>query len=219
MNTKSETEVINSDVPRHERTPKIEAARAIQSAYESLQSVVTDKKSADDLFDSFMESLWTNEDASGDFEVESYTTLLNESPNDAGDHFFLWGMGIACAYSVESIREYESGNINIAWSLSADARYWAGMLSGYSAATSNKDEIAKELASKYGKSGSYKRHEPMRNLKAWAIQKYQGGAWNSANKAAHDLKALVIAHGRTIGAVLTEENAQRTIAEWFRKSV
>jgi len=219
MNTKSETEVINCDVPRSEITPKIEAARAIQSAYESLHSVVPDKESADDLFNSFMEGIWTNEDASGDFEVESYTSLLNESPNYAGDHFFLYVLGIACTYSVESIREYESGNINIAWSLSGDALYWSGMLCGYSSAITNKDEVARELASAYGKAGSIKRHEPMKNLKVWAIEKYKAGVWKSCNQAAYALKDDVIKYGRTIGAYLTDENAQRTIAEWFRKSV
>lgn len=73
--------------------------------------------------------------------------------------------------------------------------------------------------SNLGRDGAQKRHAPMAELRAWTIEQYRAGTWPSANKAAHDLKGSVIAHGRTIGATLTEENAQRTIAEWIRKSV
>lgn len=69
-----------------------------------------------------------------------------------------------------------------------------------------------------GRKGAAKRHAQMAKLRSWAIQQYKAGEWKSANQAAHSLKASVIEHGRTIGACLTEENAQRTIAEWFRKS-
>lgn len=70
-----------------------------------------------------------------------------------------------------------------------------------------------------GKKGANKRHGPMQSLREWAVEKYRAGKWQSANQAAYELKESVIAHGRTIGATLTNENAQRTIADWFRKSV
>lgn len=78
------------------------------------------------------------------------------------------------------------------------------------------------IYSQNGKSGANKRHAAMKELRDWTIKQYQAGSWidnkKSANKAAHDLKETVLAHGRTIGAHLTEENAQRTISEWIRKS-
>jgi len=70
-----------------------------------------------------------------------------------------------------------------------------------------------------GKAGAKKRHAPMATLRSWAIERYQAGEWQSANQAAHSLKESIIKHGRTINAHLSEENAQRTIAEWFRKCV
>ena len=69
-----------------------------------------------------------------------------------------------------------------------------------------------------GGKGASIRHAPMRKLNEWTLSQYRSGKWESANKAAHELKEMVIAHGRTIGAALTEENAQRTIAEWIRKA-
>lgn len=79
--------------------------------------------------------------------------------------------------------------------------------------------LIKQHSSTIGKSGAQKRHAPMNELQKWAVEKYKAGEWKSANEAAHKLKDSVITHGRTINAHLSEENAQRTIAEWFRKSV
>jgi hypothetical protein len=73
--------------------------------------------------------------------------------------------------------------------------------------------------STFGKVGARKRHAPMVKLRTWAIEKYRAGKWASANQAAHALKGEALQHGRIIGARLSEENAQRTLAEWFRKSV
>jgi hypothetical protein len=81
------------------------------------------------------------------------------------------------------------------------------------------DEQQAKFFSSLGRDGAQKRHAPMAALRSWAIEGYKAGEWKSANQAAHALKDSVIRHGRTIGAHLSEENAQRTIAEWFRKSV
>lgn len=84
------------------------------------------------------------------------------------------------------------------------------------------DEVSRAATfnfSKMGKEGAKKRHASMNLLRTWAVQKYRERDWKSANQAAHALKDEVIQHGRTINAHLSEENAQRTLAEWFRKSV
>ncbi|EKS73137.1 hypothetical protein BURK_001680 [Burkholderia sp. SJ98] len=74
------------------------------------------------------------------------------------------------------------------------------------------------------KQGAAQRHTSMSLLRDWAVQLYldgpgEGKSWPSANSAAHTLKKRIIDRGRLIGANLAESNAQRTIAEWFRKSV
>lgn len=84
----------------------------------------------------------------------------------------------------------------------------------------NEDEQALASSidfSSLGKKGAEKRHAPMRELERYAVELYRQKQWKSANQAAYQLKDLIIAHGRSIGAVLSEENAQRTIAGWFRK--
>lgn len=70
-----------------------------------------------------------------------------------------------------------------------------------------------------GAAGAAKRHAPTNTLKAWALDLYRAGKWLSANQAAYELKDRIIEHGRTIGVNFQSKNAQRTIAEWFRKSV
>lgn len=69
-----------------------------------------------------------------------------------------------------------------------------------------------------GKAGAQKRHEKMFELKDWTLQKYKARTWKSANQAASELVSDVLAHSQKIGANLSKSNAQRTIAEWIRKS-
>ena len=77
----------------------------------------------------------------------------------------------------------------------------------------------KKIHSERGTKGAIKRHEPMRLLKQWAILEFKKGDWEkkkgSANKAACDLKDRVMAHGKTIEANLSPQNAQGTIASWI----
>lgn len=70
-----------------------------------------------------------------------------------------------------------------------------------------------------GAAGAKKRHAPQAELRKWAVALYRQGKWPSANAGAFDLAEKIIEHGRQIGAHLSQANAQRTIAEWFRKSV
>lgn len=70
-----------------------------------------------------------------------------------------------------------------------------------------------------GQAGAKKRHSKMTQLKEWTVEKYKAGSWKSANQAAHELTSQVLTHSDEIGANLTPSNAQRTIADWIRKSV
>jgi hypothetical protein len=97
--------------------------------------------------------------------------------------------------------------------------YCQRILSGTRLTAEEEARAEKFNFSALGKAGAQKRHAPMAALRSWALEKYRAGEWRSANQAAHSLKDSIIKHGRTINAHLTEENAQRTIAEWFRKSV
>lgn len=79
-------------------------------------------------------------------------------------------------------------------------------------------EVLRKRNSANGKLGGIKRHESMRMLKEWAIEKYKAKKWPSANKAAHELKPEILAKAVQFDIKLSSENAQRTITEWFRES-
>lgn len=97
------------------------------------------------------------------------------------------------------------------------------MYTGIAAATCRKYFSKKtgsqleNVFSHLGRKGALVRHTPMKNLRDWTLAQYKSGNFRSANAAAHALADRVVQYGRTIGAVLSEENAQRTIAEWIRK--
>lgn len=103
--------------------------------------------------------------------------------------------------------------------LAYQAQSYAQRLAAGTPLTEAERSRAKSLNfAELGAIGAAKRHMPMRKLRAWAVEQYRAGNRQSANKAAHDLKDSVMAHGRRINANLSPENAQRTIAEWIRKS-
>lgn len=80
------------------------------------------------------------------------------------------------------------------------------------------EELANEARRNAGRAGALQRHLPMQNLREWALEKYKEGSWKSANAASFELMSKVLEHGKKIGAHLSPANAQRTIAEWIRKS-
>ena len=81
------------------------------------------------------------------------------------------------------------------------------------------ESIAKFDFSALGAAGAAKRHSPMRALREYALSLYEPCEWKSANQAAHELMNKIMDHGRSLNASLIPSNAQRTIAEWFRKKV
>ena len=213
-------EVINLDVGRGMRTPKTEAARAINGAYQTLQAILTENTDANALFESIMENMWANDDSSGDLEREAYEASLDASPVEAGKNFFLSALCITCAYSVEAIREEEAGNAVTAWSLAGDARYWAGLINGYSMTVDNRKTVVKMLARQYGKNGADKRHAPMAKVKEMALSEYRAKKWPSSRQASKALKDIVFAYSKTIdGANMSEDCAQERIYEWILASL
>ena len=115
----------------------------------------------------------------------------------------------------ESVIEHQSSCLLFAYQALTYARK---LVDKVPLSKEEKQKVSAFDFSSLGRKGALKRHAAMAALRSWAIEKYQAGEWQSANQAAHSLKESVIRYGRTINAHLTEENAQRTIADWFRKS-
>lgn len=133
---------------------------------------------------------------------------------------------VVATYFDQALRAEKRGQIQEAWVQVAEAKYWLGVLVGADTrgdvtanAASELERLIKQRASDLGRSGAKNRHKPGNELKAWAIEKYKAGQWKSASQAAWELRGPILEHGEKIGRRLSESNAHRTIAEWFRKSV
>lgn len=75
-----------------------------------------------------------------------------------------------------------------------------------------------QVLSSNGKKGAEAAHAKRKALQEWALNLYGGTTWISAAAAARSLKNEIVAHGKKMGVSLTEDNALRTITEWFREA-
>ena len=129
-------------------------------------------------------------------------------------------IGLAAAFMAKSqiikIAEGEEG-FEGALRLLCEVYHASGMIE-ISVASGTQTVDLSKMFSRLGSLGGFARSKSTVELMKWAVDKYHARKWKSANEAAHTLQAEVLAHGRTIGAALKPSNAQRTIAEWFRKA-
>lgn len=149
--------------------------------------------------------------------------IRNKTIADDGrsDNALLWAENLlALAYVQQEILEDSMDEAEVIFSLCL-GNWLVGVLTSMSTTEPLRYLCVpcaiKENHSRNGKAGVEKKNAPLRELEKWARAQYMAGNWPSANKAAHDLQHRIVAHGRSIGARLSEQNAQRTIAGWFRK--
>jgi hypothetical protein len=108
---------------------------------------------------------------------------------------------------------YKEGRESEAWAEAAYAALCIGIVAG------SQKELPAEISAvmtRLSAKGVEKRHAKNRQLREFAVEKYRAGHWMSANDAANQLKRAVMDEAERIGTRLSDSNAQRTIAEWFR---
>lgn len=206
---------------REQRTPAVEVLLLMGKAYELYEQWFGEylKSIGKDVELSFNEHYPIHDDnnppPNGDDEVEEFFDDLEINQKETEEIASFRALHIACAYARQSLSVCTT-DVNLAWTMIADANYWIGLSKGFNTGNVGTKVVDYSLL---GKMGAKLRHNPMNKLKAWTIEQYKAGSWKSANQAAHILQDKVIKHGKTINAYLTEQNAQRTIADWIRKSV
>lgn len=145
--------------------------------------------------------------------AEAMAQASHELADELGDGgvnlSFILAMSMAAEAGVYSSR----GDIESAWRRASFAGILFGVLAG--AAIDDHGSLRGIMAA-LSEKGVAARHAKTRELKAFAVARYREKRWASANDAANKLKDEVTAEGKRIGAVLSDSNAQRTIAEWFR---
>jgi hypothetical protein len=75
-----------------------------------------------------------------------------------------------------------------------------------------------QVLSSNGKKGAEASYAKKKALREWALNRYSETTWISAAAAAKSLKNEIVAQGKKMGAHLSEDNAVRTISEWFREA-
>lgn len=75
-----------------------------------------------------------------------------------------------------------------------------------------------QVLSSNGKKGADASHANKRALREWALDLYGETTWISAAAAAKSLKSKIVDHGKKLGVRLSEDNAERTITQWFREA-
>ena len=137
-------------------------------------------------------------------------TLVKDLMSGEGDDTVL---SVGITYGSAASLDYKKGNEIEAW---RKASYSALLLGIATAAqwdgVANLNAAMKAISN----DGTERRHAKNRELREFAVGKYRASRWASANDAAHRLKDEVAAEGERIGVRLSKQNAQRTLAEWFR---
>lgn len=142
-------------------------------------------------------------------------TSLNEFPDSCD---ILTAMGIQWFYQAGSCHEQDQ-NLSMQMLFEAADAMMAshGEFMWHAANNQNIDALREA-----GKKGANERHAPMRKTKEFAISHYKDNLeenqWPSINFAAFTMIDEVMQYAERVGARLSRANAQRTIAEWIRKS-
>lgn len=78
--------------------------------------------------------------------------------------------------------------------------------------------LLSQALSSNGKKGADASHAKKRALREWALGLYGENTWISSAAAAKSLKSKIVDHGKKLGVRLSEDNAERTITQWFREA-
>ncbi|WP_209806030.1 hypothetical protein [Cupriavidus sp. AcVe19-6a] len=132
---------------------------------------------------------------------------------------------ISCAYCLRALGSMKSGDLNLAWSYMADARYWCGVaISGKGINEAREQTImeasAKALATK-AKSGAEARsktYEPVRErVYQLARERKPGSGWRSRTHAVNAIRKEAHAFSVESGPELKQESLSRTLDGWLAK--
>jgi hypothetical protein len=147
--------------------------------------------------------------------ADAMAEVAHELMNDVDAGPVHLSFALAMSMAAEAGVYYAKGDDLSAWRRASFAAILFGVLAG--SAIEDKGSL-KAVMITLSEKGVDARHAKMRELRVFAVEKYHRKQWPSANEAAHRLKDVVMHEGERIGARLTDSNAQRTIAEWFRQA-
>ncbi|MCW0022742.1 hypothetical protein [Burkholderia pseudomallei] len=129
---------------------------------------------------------------------------------------------VATAYYFRVHRAMRAGDIGLAWSFMADARYWAGVAlssKGIGEARENTIITVKRERGVVGAVGKDKTYEPIRQFAYKIVVKRQPPqkGWQSRNHAVKTIKDVVLRFAMRKGVQMSGDQAGKTIDGWLAK--
>lgn len=127
---------------------------------------------------------------------------------------------VATAYYFRVHRAMRAGDMSLAWSFMADARYWAGVAlssKGVGEARENTIATVKRERGLVGAVGKDKTYEPVRQFAYKMVRKRQPPqkGWQSRSHAAQTIKAVTLRFAKRLGVDMSVDQAGKTIGGWL----
>ncbi|WP_028213207.1 hypothetical protein [Paraburkholderia mimosarum] len=127
---------------------------------------------------------------------------------------------VGSAYCLRGIRAMKAGDTELAWSLLADARYWAGVAissKGIEEARESTIASVKRAAGVLGASGRDKLFEPVRQFAYKMVKKKRPPqkGWQSRNHAVKTIKDVTLRFAKRRGLQMSPDQAGKTIDGWL----
>lgn len=129
---------------------------------------------------------------------------------------------VSCAYCLRAMRTMKSGDLNLAWSYMADARYWCGVaISGKGIDEAREHTIAevKREKGQLGAAGRDRAYEPVRQY-AYAMTRENRPplkGWQSRAHAVSEIKDATLQFAEQNRVQMSANQADKTIDKWLKE--
>ena len=129
---------------------------------------------------------------------------------------------VAAAYLNRSRLAHIDGNLDLAWSYIADARYWNGVASASRGIDSAFRQTVSETKRGVATKGAQARAQSYDVLAQFAQHQArtrapENGGWQSRNQAVQSVKGIVLARAKEVNVRLSENQADKTIDKWLAR--
>ncbi|MFL9959852.1 hypothetical protein PQR02_01590 [Paraburkholderia sediminicola] len=127
---------------------------------------------------------------------------------------------VATAYCLRAGRAMRAGDAGLAWSLMADARYWAGVAissKGIDEAREQTISTVKREKGAVGAAGRDAAYEPVRQFAYKMVKRTQPPqkGWQSRSHAARTIKDVTLRFAKRLGVQMSADQAGKTIDKWL----
>lgn len=171
----------------------------------------------------------TKDDPSIETPVEIVMQFVSEADRAKGPDWIArspnGSLIVSCAYCLRAMRAMKSGNLNLAWSYMADARYWCGVAISCKGIDEARERTivetsAEALATKArsGAEARNKAYEPVRErVYELARERRPASGWRSRSHAVRVISDEAYAFSVKNGPELKKDGIGKTLDGWLAK--